>query len=62
MSAKDSLSFIGGHSSPRQKNCHLGGNAFVSCNGFVPVTLCNLCLQKAMKYFISSALFFFLLA
>ena len=32
-----------------KKNCHIGGNAFVSCNGFVPVTLCNLCLQRAMK-------------
>jgi len=32
-----------------RKSYHVGGNAFVPFDGFEPVTLCNLCLQKAMK-------------
>ena len=32
-----------------REDCHLGGNAFVSFNGFEPVTLSNLYSQKAMK-------------
>ena len=32
-----------------RENCHAGGNAFVFFDGFEPVTLCNLCLQRAMK-------------
>ena len=31
------------------KDCHVGGNAFVPFDGFEPVTLCNICSQKAMK-------------
>jgi hypothetical protein len=29
-----------------RKNCHSGGNSFVSCNGFVPNSLCNPLLLK----------------
>ena len=28
-----------------RENCHVGGNAFVSFDGFAPVTLCNLYLH-----------------
>ena len=33
-----------------RENCHVGGNVFVSFNGFAPVTLCNLCLHRAIKF------------
>ena len=29
-----------------RQNCHLGGDAFVSCNRFEPITLCNFCSQS----------------
>ena len=32
-----------------RENCHVGGNVFVSFDGFAPVTLCNLCLHRAIK-------------
>jgi hypothetical protein len=33
-----------------RKDCHVGGNAFVSFVGFEPGTLCHLCSQEAMKF------------
>ena len=42
-----------------RQNCHLGGDAFVSCNGFEPITLCNL-RSQSNEVFIFSAWFFFL--
>ena len=33
-----------------RKDCRVGGNVFVSFDGIELVTLCNLCLQKAMKF------------
>ena len=33
-----------------RKDCHVGGNVFLYFDGFEPVTLCNLCSQKAMKF------------
>ena len=32
-----------------RENCHIGGNVFVSFDGFAPVTLCNLYLHCAIK-------------
>ena len=32
-----------------RENCHVGGNVFVSFDGFAPVTLCNLYLHGATK-------------
>ena len=32
-----------------RENCHVGGNGFVSFDGFAPVTLCNLYLHRAIK-------------
>ena len=31
-----------------RENCHTGGNVFVFFDGFAPVTLCNLCLHRAI--------------
>ena len=36
-----------------RENCHAGGNAFVLFDGFEPMTLCNLGLQKNNEVFIS---------
>ena len=55
MSAKDSVLFIGARSSPRQGKLHAGANAFVLFDGFEPMTLCNLGLQKSNEVFISLA-------
>ena len=32
-----------------RENCHVGGNVFVSFDGFAPVTLCNLYLHLSNK-------------
>ena len=32
-----------------RENCHVGGNVFVSFDGFVPVTVCNLYLHLSNK-------------
>ena len=32
-----------------RENCHVGGNVFVSFDGFTPVTLCNLYLHLSNK-------------
>ena len=33
-----------------RENRHVGGNVFVSFDGFAPVTLCNFCLHRAIKF------------
>ena len=32
-----------------RENCHVGGNVFVSFDGFAPVTVCNLYLHLSNK-------------
>ena len=41
--------FFVAHSSRDRENCHVGGNVFVSFDGFAPVTLCNLYLHLSNK-------------
>ena len=48
-SAKGSLPFLSLAPPQDRENCHVGGNVFVSFDGFAPVTVCNLYLHLCNK-------------